>query len=305
MIHYALRRLGVAIGLVVFVSLISFTLIFASGDPAAKLAGEGSAADVAHMAAQHGFDQPLLVQYLTWLRGIAGGDFGTSLYFGRPVGELLVQHFALTMKLGALAMLLALAIALPLGIAAGCRPRSWVDRLAMGFAAFGQAMPPFCLAFLLIIFLSVRNTWLPPSGFESWRHYLMPTLALAVFATPGLIRLMKAEMETVLRSDYIRTARAMGIGRAAILLKYALRNAVRPIVSLAAAQMGTLLAGSVVIETVFAINGAGQLAWVSITRGDFPTMQALILVFSLFYIALTLAADLFNGWLDPRVRGTA
>ncbi|UUZ77111.1 ABC transporter permease [Polaromonas sp. P1(28)-13] len=302
MIYYMLRRLGVSIGLIVFVSLISFTLIFASGDPAAKLAGEGSASDVAHLASQYGFDRPIFVQYGRWLSGVARGDFGESLYFRRPVSDLLVQHFALTAKLGAMSMVLALLIALPLGIAAGYWPRSWIDRLAMAFTAFSQAMPPFCLAFLLIILFSVKNTWLPPSGFETWRHYLMPTLALAVFATPAMIRLMKAEMETVLRSDFIRTARAMGVGTSKILLKYALRNAVRPIVSLAAAQMGTLLAGSVVIETIFAINGAGQLAWISILRGDFPTIQALILVFSIFYILLTLGADLFNGWLDPRIR---
>lgn len=302
MIYYMLRRLGVSIGLIVFVSLISFTLIFASGDPAAKLAGEGSASDVAHLASQYGFDQPIFVQYGKWLSGVARGDFGESLYFRRPVSDLLVQHFALTAKLGAMSMLLALLIALPLGISAGYWPRSWIDRLAMAFTAFSQAMPPFCLAFLLIILFSVKNTWLPPSGFETWRHYLMPTLALAVFATPAMIRLMKAEMETVLRSDFIRTARAMGVGTNKILLKYALRNAVRPIVSLVAAQMGTLLAGSVVIETIFAINGAGQLAWISILRGDFPTIQALILVFSIFYILLTLGADLFNGWLDPRIR---
>ncbi len=303
MVYYILRRLAVSILLIIFVSLISFSLIFASGDPAAKLAGEGgSAADAARLASQYGFDQPLVVQYLKWLTAVAQGDFGVSLYFGRPVQELLSQHFALTAKLGGMAMVLALLIAIPLGIAAGRWPKSLIDRLAMGFTAFSQAIPPFCLAFLLIICFSVKNTWLPASGFDTWKHYLMPTVVLAVFATPAIIRLMKAEMETVLRSDYVRTARAMGLGSNKILLKYALRNALRPIVSLAAAQMGTLLAGSVVVETVFAINGAGQLAWVSILRGDFPAIQALILIFSLFYIALTLCADVVNGWLDPRVR---
>lgn len=304
MIFYMLRRLLVSLGLVIFVSMISFTLIFASGDPAAKLAGEGSAADVAHLSSQYGFDQPIVLQYGKWLAALAHGDFGESLYFRRPVSELLLQHFTLTAKLGALSMLLALLIALPLGIAAGYWPKSWINRLAMWFTACSQAMPPFCLAFLLIIICSVQNSWLPASGFDSWRNFVMPTIVLAVFATPAMIRLMKAEMESVLRADYIRTTRAMGLDARKILLKYALRNAVRPIVSLAAAQMGTLLAGSVVIESVFAINGAGQLAWISILRGDFPTIQALILVFSLFYIALTLCADLFNGWLDPRIRST-
>jgi peptide/nickel transport system permease protein len=218
------------------------------------------------------------------------------------VGELLAQHFALTARLGGMAMLLALVVAVPLGVAAGRWKGGWIDKLALAVASIGQAMPPFCLAFLLIIVFSVQHTWLPASGFDSWRQHLMPVATLAVFAMPAIIRLMRAEMDSVLRSDYIRTARAMGLAERSVVLKYALRNALRPTVSLAAAQMGALLAGSVVVETVFAINGAGQLAWVSILRGDFPTIQALILVFSLFYIVLTMCADIANGWLDPRVR---
>ncbi|TCT03364.1 ABC transporter permease [Paralcaligenes ureilyticus] len=302
MSYYIARRLFVSALLVVFVSIISFTLIFAPGDPSARLAGEGSAADTAHLMAQYGFDKPIVVQYLKWLNGIVHGNFGDSLYFHRPVSELLLQHFPITAQLGGMSMLLAVLIALPLGIAAACWKGSLVDRFALMLASFGQAMPPFCLAFLLIIFFSVQNNWLPASGFETWRHYLMPTTVLAIFATPALIRVMKSEMDAVLRSDYIRTARAMGLGSGQVVLKYAQRNALRPVVSLAAAQMGTLLAGSVIVETVFAINGAGQLAWISILRGDFPTIQALILVFSLLYILLTLLADLVNGWLDPRVR---
>jgi peptide/nickel transport system permease protein len=302
MIFYMLRRLLVSLGLVVFVSMLSFILVFASGDPAAKLAGEGSAADVANLSSQYGFDQPMLVQYGKWLVGVTQGDFGQSLYFHRPVSELLLQHFSLTAMLGFYSMVLALLIAIPLGIAAAYWPRSVISHIAGGFTAFAQAMPPFCLAFLLIIVFSVNFNMLPASGTDSWKNFVMPSISLAVFATPAIISLMKAEMESVLRADYVRTTRAMGIHPNKILMKYALRNAVRPIVSLAAAQMGTLLAGSVVIESVFAINGAGQLAWISIMRGDFPTIQALIMLFSLFYIGLTLCADILNGWLDPRVR---
>lgn len=302
MIAYLLRRLSVAVLLVLFVSMISFALVFVSGNPATRLAGEGSAADAQRLAAQYGFDDPIPAQYLRWLGGVVRGEFGDSLYFSRPVADLLAQHFPATAKLGLAAMLFALAVAIPLGIAAGMRRGSLIDRAAMAFSACAQAMPPFCLGFLLIIVFSVQNRWLPASGFETWRHMIMPVVALGVFAMPAMLRLMKSEMETVLATDYLRTARAMGLPTRLLVLKYALRNALRPLVSLAAAQMGTLLAGSVVIETVFAINGAGLLAWVSILRGDFPTMQALILVFSLIYIVLTLAADLINGWLDPRVR---
>lgn len=305
MIAFLFRRVLVAALLVVFVSLISFSLVFASGNPAARLAGEGSAADAARLSVEHGFDDPILLQYGRWLTGVVRGDFGDSLYFSRPVAELLSQHFPATAKLGLAAMAFALLLAIPLGVLAGMRKGSLADRATMLLSACAQAMPPFCLAFLLIIVFSVRNQWLPASGFDTWKHYVMPVVALGLFAMPAMLRLMKSEMETVLATDYIRTARAMGLGGPSVVLKYALRNALRPLVSLAAAQMGTLLAGSVVIETVFAINGAGLLAWTSILRGDFPTMQALILIFALIYIVLTLVADLINGWLDPRVRAAS
>ena len=305
MIKFVLRRLAVSALLVAFVSLISFALVFASGNPAARLAGEGSAADTEAMARRHGLDAPLIVQYGRWLVRAAQGEFGDSLYFQRPVSELLAQHFPSTAMLGLAAMLLALLLAVPLGVAAGARPGSWIDRVAMGLAATAQALPPFCTGFLLIVVLSVQHHWLPTSGFETWRHFIMPVIALGLFGMPAMLRLLKSEMQTVLATDYIRTARAMGLGEWQILGKYALRNALRPLVSLAAAQLGTLLAGSVVIETVFAINGAGMLAWTSILRGDFPTIQALILIFSLVYIVLTLLADLINGLLDPRVRVSA
>lgn len=306
MLKYLVRKLLLAALLVAFVSLLSFALVFASGNPAARLAGEaGSAVDAALLSARYGFDQPILMQYLRWLWGVAHGNFGDSLYFSRPVSDLLLQHFPATAKLGLASMALTVAVALPMGIGAALWQGSWFDKLALALAAAAQAMPPFCLAFLMIVVFSVQRQWLPASGFETWQHYVMPVTALAVFAMPALIRLMKSEMQSVLSADHVRTARAMGLASHTIVLKYAFRNALRPIVSLAAAQMGTLLAGSVVIETVFAINGAGQLAWISILRGDFPTIQALILIFSLLYVGLTLGADLINGWLDPRVRSLA
>lgn len=302
MLSFLVRRLLMSALLVVFVSLISFVLVFASGNPASRLAGEGSAADTAAMAQQHGLDAPFIIQYVRWLGQAAQGEFGDSLYFQRPVTELLSLHFPATITLGLASMAFALLLAIPLGVMAGAKPGSWIDRIAMALSATAQAMPPFCTGFLLIVFLSVQNQWLPTSGYETWQHYVMPVIALGFFAMPAMLRLLKSEMQAVLATDYIRTTRAMGLVSTQILLKYALRNALRPLVSLAAAQMGVLLAGSVVIETVFAINGAGLLAWTSILRGDFPTIQALILIFSLIYIFLTLLADVINGALDPRVR---
>lgn len=303
MYQYVLRRSLSGLLLVLVVSLATFLLMFAGGDPAMKMAGEaGSAADAARIRAAYGFDRPILLQYVSWLGGFLTGDLGRSLYFDLPVSSILIERMITTVKLGACAILLAIAIGIPLGIAAGCRPNTKIDRFALVFAVIGQAMPTFWFALLLVIVFSVTFPILPSSGLDTWRHYIMPTIVLSYFAAPAIMRLTRSGMISVLDTDYIRTARAMGVAPRRVLMKYALRNALVPVVSLAAAQFGYMLAGSVVVESVFAIHGAGRLAWESILRSDIPVIQALVLCFSLLYILLTFLADVFNAWLDPRVR---
>jgi peptide/nickel transport system permease protein len=301
--RYAIRRLLSALLLALFVSFLSYVLIYASGDPAVALAGEsGSAVDAERMRLAYGLDQPVYVQYLRWVWSILHGNFGKSLYFDQPVSVLLVGRLGITMILGVSAIVFALGISLPLGIAAARWQGTVVDHLVRTFAVIGQAMPTFWFALLLVILLSVTYPILPTSGSESWRHFIMPTITLGYFAAPALIRLTRSGMIQVLEADYIRTARAMGIPGRRVLFRYALRNAVIPVVSLSAAQFGYMLAGSVVVETVFAVHGAGLLASESIKRSDLPTIQALVLCFSMIYVVLTLAADLVNAWLDPRMR---
>jgi peptide/nickel transport system permease protein len=301
--RYALRRLLSALLLALFVSFLSYVLIYASGDPAVALAGEsGSAADAERMRLAYGLDQPVYAQYLHWVWSILHGNFGRSLYFDQPVSAILAGRLGITMILGVSAIVFALAISLPLGIAAARWQGTAVDHLVRTFAVIGQAMPTFWFALLLVILLSVTYPILPTSGSESWRHFIMPTITLGYFAAPALIRLTRSGMIQVLEADYIRTARAMGIPGRRVLFRYALRNAVIPVVSLSAAQFGYMLAGSVVVETVFAVHGAGLLASESIKRSDLPTIQALVLCFSMIYVVLTLAADLVNAWLDPRMR---
>jgi len=301
--RYALRRLLSALLLALFVSFLSYVLIYASGDPAVALAGEsGSAADAERMRLAYGLDQPVYAQYLHWVWSILHGNIGRSLYFDQPVSAILAGRLGITMILGVSAIVFALAISLPLGIAAARWQGTAVDHLVRSFAVIGQAMPTFWFALLLVILLSVTYPILPTSGSESWRHFIMPTITLGYFAAPALIRLTRSGMIQVLEADYIRTARAMGIPGRRVLFRYALRNAVIPVVSLSAAQFGYLLAGSVVVETVFAVHGAGLLASESIKRSDLPTIQALVLCFSMIYVVLTLAADLVNAWLDPRMR---
>ncbi|KLK89743.1 ABC transporter permease [Microvirga vignae] len=303
MLSYAVRRIAMACLLTLFVSFIAYSLIFAAGDPAAALAGNAStAADADRLRQLYGFDRPIIVQYLHWLSGVLRGDLGTSLYFDQPVATLLLERFTTTARLGFFGLVLALVIAVPLGVVAGRWPNSMVDRLALLLAVVGQAMPSFWFALLLMILFSVKLSILPASGTASWQSFVMPTIVLGYFSMPAIMRLTRSGMISALESDYIRTARAMGLSEARVLFDYALRNAALPIISLSSAQFGFMLAGSVVVESVFAIHGAGSLAWESISRADLPTVQALVLCFSLFYVFFTMVADMLNAMLDPRMR---
>ncbi len=305
MLRYTLRRFGAAILLMIVVSFVAFILVFAAGDPAVRLAGEGgTAADAARIRAIYGFDRPLLVQFMAWLSAAIRGNLRYSLYFDQPVSAILLGRLGTTLILGATSITFALALAIPLGIAAARWQNTIIDRIALLFAVVGQAMPTFWFALLLVILFSVTWQILPTSGSETWRHFVLPTVVLGYFAAPAIMRLTRSGMIAALETDYIRTARAMGIAPRKVLFKYALRNAVIPVVSVSAAQFGYMLAGSVVVESIFAINGAGRLAWESILRSDLPTVQALVLCFSLIYVVLTFAADVINAWLDPRMRLT-
>ncbi|MDO6587772.1 ABC transporter permease [Salipiger sp. 1_MG-2023] len=303
MLTFILKRLGLALLVAFTVSFISFSLLFLSGDPAAALAGEtASGEDVEALRRLYGFDRPMLVQYGEWLFSAVRGDFGESYYFKLPVSNLIAERLQVTMILGVCGILFALLTAVPLGVAAAIRPNSLIDRFALFLSVAGQAMPSFWFGLILIVVFAIQLGWLPPSGANTWRHFIMPTIVLGYYAMPAIMRLTRAGMLDVLGSDFIRTARAKGAGETRVLFKHALRNAIIPVVSLAAVQMGFMLGGSIVLESVFALHGAGYLAWESIARNDLPTVQALILVFSMFYIVFTFLADVLNAWLDPRMR---
>jgi peptide/nickel transport system permease protein len=303
MTRFALRRAALAVLVALTVSVICFMLVRLSSDVATALAGEGaSAADIAAVRKAYGLDRPLAVQYLDWLGRALLGDFGSSLYFHSPVAALIWERLPTTLLLGGLALAFALLLSIPLGVVAALRPNSWIDRLTLTVAVIGQAMPSFWFALLLVLLFGLTLKWLPISGSESWAHFVMPAVALGYYATPAIMRLTRAGMLEVLAADYIRTARAKGLRTPTVLFKHALRNAIVPVVSLAAVQLGFMLGGSVVIETVFAMHGLGYLAWESISHNDFPVVQAIVLLISLFYIVLTLLADLLNAWLDPRIR---
>ena len=303
MLIYTMKRFFLAILVALTVSINTFSLNQLSGDPAIAMAGEtASDSDIEYSRKLYGFDRPVYEQYVSWVVRAAQGDLGQSFYFRIPVTDLLAERLPVSMILGVSAITFAIVLSVPLGVIAAMRPNSWLDRFALGLSVVGQAMPSFWLALMLIVLLGVMFPILPMTGSDSWQNFVMPTVVLGYYATPAIMRLTRAGMLEVLGSDYIRTARAKGLKQHTILFKHALRNAVIPVVSLAAVQFGFMLGGSIVIESIFALHGAGYLAWESIGRLDLPVVQAVVLVFSLFYIVLTFLSDLLNAWLDPRIR---
>jgi ABC-type dipeptide/oligopeptide/nickel transport system permease component len=304
MVLFIVRRLWLAALVCLTVLVVSFILTRLSGDLAASIAGpNASAADVAIITKNYGLDRPLVVQFLEWAGHAAEGDLGRSFLYHVPVWGLIRDRLPVTLALGLTGLAIALLVALPLGILAAVREGTAMDRSIMMVALLGQAMPGFWFGLVMIVLLGVDLQWLPISGVDTWQGYIMPGVVLAFSAIPALMRLTRSGMIDALAADYIRTARAKGLSRAKIILKHALRNAAMPVVSIAAVQLGFMLGGSVVIESVFALPGVGYLAWESITKNDFPVVQAVVLFLAVIYIALTLLADMVNALLDPRLRG--
>ncbi|MCI4029872.1 ABC transporter permease [Dickeya dianthicola] len=303
MVKYVVQRLLVALAVLFTVAAVSFSLLHLSGDLATAIAGPDATADtIDQIRVQNGLDKPLLSQFSQWMWSAMQLDFGRSFYFENTVMELVGQRMPVTLKLGGVSLLLALTVAIPLGVLAAVFRDTWVDRFAMLVSVVGQAMPNFWFALVLILIFAVGLKWLPVAGNGSWQHFVLPAVALGYYAMPSLMRLTRSGMLDVLGSDYIRTARAKGLSAFKVVVKHGLRNAIIPVVALATVELGFMLGGSVVIESVFSLQGLGQLAWDSIARNDFPVVQAIVLIIAVFYIGLTFLADVLNALLDPRLR---
>ena len=303
MLAYLAQRIGLAILVCLTVSLLTFSLLNVSGDIASAIAGEeATPQQLAELRAELGLDQPFLVRYLGWLGAALQGDFGDSLFFRETVADLIIHRLPNTLLLAAMSLGVMLSLAIPLGMLAAFRPNTWIDRLALSIAVLGQAMPNFWFGLILIVVFALNFGVLPASGSSTTWHFIMPAIALGYYATPPMMRLTRAGMIEVLGQDYIRTAHAKGLSMKRVLFKHALRNAIIPVVALTVVQFGNMLGGSVVIETVFGIQGVGYLAWESITRLDVPVVQALMLLVAVFYIVLVLVSDFVNAWLDPKIR---
>ncbi|SMX43793.1 ABC transporter permease [Actibacterium lipolyticum] len=303
MLKYILLRGLLAIAVAFTVSLAAFFLLNAATDPAQAIAGEDATQEVVEtIRARYGLDQPLPVRYAQWLGGVLRGDFGESYYWHKPVAELVAERAGTTITLALSALFVTILIAIPLGAFAALNPNSWIDRVALGVAVSAQAVPNFWLGLIMIILFGVMMPIFPVSGDDTWRHFVLPAFVLGASSVPAVMRLTRTGLIEVMGADYIRTARSKGFRSGALLRRHALRNALLPVISVLAVQLGQKFGGSVITESIFAINGLGRLALESILGADIPTVQMLIFVFAIVFVAMNLVADILNAALDPRIR---
>jgi peptide/nickel transport system permease protein len=301
-----LRQIFQAAIVLLNVSLVVFVLVrIVPGDPARLMLGmEASEEAVQAARAQFGFDRPLYVQYVQFVGGALRGDLGQSVRFRRPVGDLLRESFPATLELALAATVIALLLAVPAGIYAAVHRDGVLDRLLMAGALIGQAMPIFWLGIMLITLFSVRLGWLPTSGRGSLAQLIMPSVTLSTYVMALLARLTRSNMLDVLREQYVRTARAKGLRETVIVHKHALMSAALPIVTVLGLQVGALLSGAVVTETVFNWPGIGTLALRAIQQRDYPVVQGVVLVSAALFVLINGMVDLAYRYLDPRVRLT-
>ncbi len=305
MLRYIFQRALLAVAVAFSVSLATFFLLNLATDPAYAIAGEDAEIEVVEQIREtYGLNRPVAVRYFDWLGGVVQGDFGESYYWKKPVAELVIDRAPTTIKLALSALFVTIIVAIPLGAWAALNPNSWTDRFALGVAVSAQAVPNFWLGLIMIIVFAVTFPIFPVSGDSTWQHFVLPAFVLGASSVPAVMRLTRTGLIDVMESDYIRTARSKGYRGTALLTRHAMRNALLPVVSVLAVQLGQKFGGSVITESIFAINGLGRLALESILGSDIPTVQMLIFVFAIIFVAMNLLADILNAALDPRIRIT-
>ena len=312
MFAYVVRRVLATIPVMGVVALFVFSLLYlAPGDPAAIIAGDlATADDILRIRAKLGLDEPFLVRFWTWLWAVLHGDLGISIFTNLPVTRLIGQRVEPTLALTLSTLLVAVIVAVPMGVLAAWKAGRWQDRAVMAFAVIGFSVPIFVLAYLLIFGLSLGLDLLPVQGYASIRdgfgpfiqHLILPSVALGITYMALIARITRASMLDVLSQDYIRTAQAKGLAADKVLIGHALKNAAVPIVTVIGIGVGLLISGVVVTETVFAIPGIGRLTVDAILRRDYPIIQGVILIFSAAYVLVNLLVDLSYTLLDPRIR---
>jgi peptide/nickel transport system permease protein len=306
MIRYIARRLVQGLFVVIGVTLISFGVLFLSGDPTALLLGDKqkgmSREQIAEFRSRMGFDRPWIVQYLEYMARASRGDFGDSYYHGVPNFNLIAEYLPATLELGGAALLFSLIVAIPAGVLAASQRGRPLDTLVMLGALFGQALPVFWLGLMLMLVFAVSLRWFPVSGRGGLTHLVLPAVTLAAFSIAQNARMIRSSMLEVLGQDFILTVRAKGLPTRVILYKHALKNAMIPVITLIAIQVGTLLGGAVITETIFAWPGIGRLIVQAIYTKDIPLVQASLIMLALVFVAVNLAVDLVYAYFDPRIR---
>jgi peptide/nickel transport system permease protein len=312
MLAYAVRRIVATIPVMGVVAFFVFSLLYiAPGDPAAVIAGDqATPADVERIRQSLGLDRPFLVRFGEWVWQILHGDLGTSIFTNLPVSTMIAQRFEPTLSLMAITLCFAISVAIPMGVLAAWKAGTWIDRLIMAFAVFSFSVPVFVVGYLLAYVFALELEWLPVQGYTPlsrglwpwFENLILPAVALGFVYIALIARITRASMLEVLQQDYIRTARAKGIGQRDILFVHALKNASVPIVTVIGIGVALLIGGAVVTESVFAIPGLGRLTIDAILRRDYPLIQALVLLFSLVYVLVNLGIDILYTLLDPRIR---
>jgi peptide/nickel transport system permease protein len=301
--RYVLRQLMQLVVVIIGISLLSFGILYVLGDPVLLLLPQNAGKE--EYERYHrllGLDQPLYVQYWKFASKAVQGDFGKSWYADTPAFRLVLERMPPTIYLTSAGLLMALLIALPLGILAALKRHSLVDTLCTMVAVAGQAMPIFWLGIMLIIIFAVRLKALPASGYGTWQHFLMPAFCLGAFLAPITMRLVRSGVVEVMNMEFIKTARAKGVGERMVVIKHAFRNACIPVITVLGLQFGQLLGGAIVTETVFAWPGVATLTVESIRNQDFPVVQCAVVLLALLIVAINFVVDMIVALIDPRIR---
>ena len=312
MFAYILRRVVSTIPVMAVVALLVFSLLYiAPGDPATIIAGDqASPADIERIRISLGLDRPFLVRFASWAWDVLHGDLGSSIFTNLPVTHMIAQRIEPTVSLMLLTLCISLAFAIPLGVVAAWKQGSWIDRIAMLLSTAGFSIPVFVVGYLLAFVFALWLDWLPVQGYTPlsegllpwFRNLILPAIALGMVYMALIARITRATMLEVLSQDYVRTARAKGLGQRPILFVHALKNAAVPIVTIVGIGFAALIGGAVVTESVFAIPGLGRLTVDAILRRDYPVIQGVVLMFSMVYVLVNLGVDLLYTLFDPRIR---
>lgn len=300
--RYLLKRIGQSLIVVIGIGAIVFVITHLTGDPTdLLLPQEATEADRLELRSQLGLDRPLMVQFVDFMVRMIQGDFGHSFRHQMPALSLLLSALPATIRLTILAMALSVIVAIPIGVFSATRPGTIYDRIAMGFALIGQSMPVYWAGLMMILLFAVKLHWLPSTSGAGFKSMIMPAVTLGMFAMAAIARFTRSAMLDVLDSDYIRTARIKGLTEQVVVLKHALKNAAIPVITMTSLQFGRMLAGTVIVETIFSWPGVGRLSVLAIYNRDYPVVQAAVFMTSIIFVLINLLVDILYSVIDPRI----